>query len=289
MFKKILVPVDLPSISTGVVHQAALLARHFHSEIVLLHVVTPLSYPAGLFEKGHQLTEKDLHAEAVKGAEKDLDVSLRPELEGIAVKRLLLRGEPAREIMQAARDENVDLIAMASDGLGAIYRLLLGSVTAKVLHDSDCPMWISPRLDEAAPREFGIRNVLCAIDLGPHSRTAISTAAKIASEFGAKLTLTHVTAGVEIYGPGGPRVVPEFKKELLDYSTSEIAKFQAEAGTSAEVIIESGNVPKLLAQVAKQTNADLLVIGRVPPGGHLGADSNSYSIIRESHVPVLSI
>ena len=96
---KILLPVDFPNISVGVVHQAAFLARHFHSEIILLHVVTPMSYPAGILESGHELTARDLHAEIVKRAQKDLDQSLRTELDGIAVRRLLLRGDPAREIV----------------------------------------------------------------------------------------------------------------------------------------------------------------------------------------------
>ena len=95
---KILLPVDFPKISMGVVYQAAYLARHFHSEIILLHVVTSLSYPAGMLESGHELTARDLHAEIVKQAQRNLDQSLQPELEGIAVKRLLLRGDPAREI-----------------------------------------------------------------------------------------------------------------------------------------------------------------------------------------------
>jgi nucleotide-binding universal stress UspA family protein len=288
ILKKILVPVDLASISSGVVHQAALLARHFSSEIVLLHVVTPFSYPAGLFEKGHQLTDRDMHSEIIKQAEKDLEQSLRPELDGIAVKRLLLRGEPAREILQAARAEGVDMIAMASDGIGPIYRLLLGSVTAKVLHDCDCPMWVTPRLDPEQPRDFAIRNILCAVDLDHHSRDTITEAAQMAAAFGGKLTLAHVTAGVEIYGPGGPHVDPAFKKEVFDYATQEIAKLQSEAGTNAEVIIESGNVHKMLNQIAKQTNADLLIIGRMPSGGHLGANSTGHAIIRESHIPVLS-
>ena len=49
--QKILVPVVLADTSRHVVHQAAWLARRFHAEIILLHVVTPLSYPAGLLEE----------------------------------------------------------------------------------------------------------------------------------------------------------------------------------------------------------------------------------------------
>ena len=49
---KILLPLDFQNVSLRVVQQAVVLARHFHSEILLLHVVTPLSYPVGLIEGG---------------------------------------------------------------------------------------------------------------------------------------------------------------------------------------------------------------------------------------------
>jgi hypothetical protein len=46
--KKILLPVDIPIASLGVIHQAATLARHFNSEIAMLHVVTEVSHAAGV-------------------------------------------------------------------------------------------------------------------------------------------------------------------------------------------------------------------------------------------------
>ena len=147
--QKILVPVVFADTSRHVVRQAAWLARRFHAEIVLLHVVTPLSYPAGVLESGHEITARDLHAHIVQRAQKDLDQALRPEFDGIAVTRVLLRGDPAREIVKTARDQNVDLIVMSTHGYGAFYRFLLGSVTAKVLHESDCPVWTGAHLEEA--------------------------------------------------------------------------------------------------------------------------------------------
>lgn len=286
---KILFPVDFSNTTPALVHQAAFLARHFHSEIILLHVVTPLTYPAGILESGHELTVRDLHAEIVKRAQTDLDQWLRPELDGIAVTRLLLRGDPAREIAQTARHEKVDLIVMPTHGHGAFYRFLLGSVTAKVLHDSECPVWIGAHLEEELPRKFAIHNVLCAVDLSPHSRNTVSRAAQMAAEFGARLTLVHITAGVEIYGPGGSHVLPEWKEALVGYATKEIAKLQQEVGTKAEVIIDSGDVRKLLNHAAEQSKSDLLVIGRMPSGGHLGANGDGYAIFRDSHIPVLSV
>ena len=286
---KLLLPVDLPNIQLRVVHQAAFLARHFHSEIILLHVVTPLSYPAGVLESGHELMARDLQAEVIKRAQTDLDQSLQSELDAIAVKRLLLKGDPARAITQTARDQNVDMIVMSTHGRGAFYRFLLGSVAAKVLHDSDCPVWTDTQPEEAPKREFTIRNVLCAVDLSHHSRNTVSRAAQLAAEFGARLTLVHVTASVEIYGPGGSHVLPEWKEALVGYAATEIAKLQQDVGTKAKVIIDSGDVHALLNRAAEQAKSDLLVIGHSPVRGHLGDNGNGYGIIRESHIPVLSV
>ena len=92
--QKILVPVVFADTSRHIVHQAAWLARRFHAEIILLHVVTPLSYPAGMLESGHEITARDLHAHIVQRAQKDLDQALRPELDGIAVTRCAAQGRP---------------------------------------------------------------------------------------------------------------------------------------------------------------------------------------------------
>jgi len=53
--KKILLPVDFPVASLRVIHQAATLARHFNSEIVVLHVVTALSHAAGVPEDSREM------------------------------------------------------------------------------------------------------------------------------------------------------------------------------------------------------------------------------------------
>jgi nucleotide-binding universal stress UspA family protein len=174
------------------------------------------------------------------------------------------------------------------------YRFLLGSVAAKVLHDSDCSVWADAYTEEAPAREFAIRSVLCAVDLSHHSRNTVSRAAQIAAEFEARLTLVHITAGVEIYGPGGPRILPKWKEELVGYAAKEIAKLQQDVGTKAEVIIDSGDVHHLLNRAAEQSKCDLLVIGHFvighfPSGGHLGTTHCGYGIIRESHIPVLSV
>jgi nucleotide-binding universal stress UspA family protein len=220
-------------------------------------------------------------------AREDLNQALRPELDGIAVTRVLLRGDSASEIVKTARDQNVGLIVMSTRGEGTFYRFLLGSVTAKVLHEIQCPVWTGAHLEEVPQREFSIRHVLCSVDLSPHSHHTASLAAEMAAAVNAKLTLVHITA--EFYGPGGSHVDPVLKEKTVGFAAEEIAKLQNAVGTHAEVIIDSGNVLELLNQAAEQTEADVLVIGHIPGRSHLGDNGNGYGIIRESHIPVLSV
>jgi nucleotide-binding universal stress UspA family protein len=280
-FNKILLPLDLEDPSLELVHQTAALARHFHSEVLILHVIRPLSH-LGIEE----LTHGELLTEGVKKAEAKVDGSVLQEFTGITVKRLVLKGDPAGLIVEIAHDQKATMIVMGTHGFGPVARLLVGSVTAKVLNRAECPVWAGTHLDEERKRNFAIRNVVCGIDFGFHTQSTVRAAAEIAAEFGAKLTLAHVTPGVEIYGPGGYHVLPEFKQAVVSAATEHMTKLQQEAGTKAEVFIGSGDVAKVLSQEAKQSNADLLVIGRVPSHGRLGG--SAYSIIREAHIPVLA-
>jgi nucleotide-binding universal stress UspA family protein len=170
-----------------------------------------------------------------------------------------------------------------------LYRLLLGSVTAKVLHSSECPVWSNAPTDESTASDFAIRRILCAVDLTPHSCHTIARAAELAAEFGASLTLVHITSGANTFGPGGDTVDVVWQESLVRFATEEIAKLQQQAGTDAEVLIDCGDVHELLKRAAQQRQADLLVIGHMPPGGHLGQNGSGYSLIRDSHVPVLSL
>jgi len=287
--QKILVPIAFADTSRHIAQQAAWLARRFHAEIILLHVVTPLSYPVGLLESGHEITARDLHAHVVQRAQEHLDQALRPELDGIAVTRVLLRGNPAHEIVKAARDHNVDLIAMSTHDCGAFYPLLLGSVTAKVLHETDCLVWTGAHLEEPPAVDFSIRRVLCSVELNGHSGRTVSLAAGMAAAVDATLTLVHITASAEVWGPGGSHVDPVWKEKIVGFAAKEIAKLQKDLSTKAEVIIDNGNVPQLLKRAAERTKADVLVIGHIPGRSHLGDNGEGYGIIRASQIPVLSV
>jgi nucleotide-binding universal stress UspA family protein len=289
---RILVPVlDSETFreSRCLARQIAWLAHRFRSEVILLHVVSGFDHPAGMLERGNEITAHDLQSQVVQAAEDDLAHISPPELAGIAVTRLLLRGEPAREILQTARDRDVHLIAMPTPNDPVFFSFLTGSVTKKILRGSACPIWAGAHLEEAPGGKFCIRRILCSVDLTPHNRHTAARAADMAAATGAKLTLIHVTSGVEVWGPGGTRIDPEWRDTLVGIAREEIAKLQRDLGTQAEVVIDSGNVPALLNRAAETTSADLLVVGRIPGRSHMGDNGDGYGIIRESRIPVLSV
>ncbi len=284
--KKILLPVDFPNTPSRVAHQAATLARHFNSEIVVLHVATPQSHAAGVPEPGPELVGWDMLAEIIRGAERNLDPSLGPELDGLVIQRILAKGAAARAIMQTAQEQKADLIMMPSHG-HTFCQYLLGSVAAKVPHETECPIWTDAHVQESSVQEFAIRNVLCAVDFNPHDRKTVSWAAEMAAEFGARLVLARVTAGVESWGPGGSYVNPKWKEELVGDASERLADLQQDMGIKAEVFVGSGDVPKVLSQVVERTKADLLVTGCHPYGGRLR--THGYAIICAVPIPVLSV
>ena len=66
--------------------------------------------------------------------------------------------------------KRVGLIAMPTHGYGPFRRFILGSNTAKVLHDADCPV-LDRRPSGSAPADSAaaIHRILCALDLGPQA------------------------------------------------------------------------------------------------------------------------
>jgi nucleotide-binding universal stress UspA family protein len=276
-FQKLLLPLDLDEPSMPAAHQAAQLARHFDSQVLILHVVRPLS---------HFSIHKHELAEAIEHAEERLDGMLVPEFAGVAARRLVLKGDPATAIIETALQENVNAIVVGPHTHSALAGRLLGSVTEKLVASAKCPIWSCANVEKSAP-VLPLHNVMCAVDFTGHDRENVRWAAALAAEFQAHLTLAHITPSVEIYGPGGLHEIPDFKQAVVSAATGHIHKVIAETGVNAETYIGSGDVAKMLNVAAQETAADLLVIGRRAPPGLLGG--HCYSIISKSHIPVLAV
>ncbi|HYW42210.1 MAG TPA: universal stress protein [Bryobacteraceae bacterium] len=284
---KILLPVDFSERSVAAARYARTLAAHFHSEVVLLHVLTPPEYEFGTLDAAGAMLA-DLYRSRSEQAARDLEAFETGELAGAKVRRLLLEGDPAAKVVQFAHDESVGIIIMPTHGYGPFRRFILGSNTAKVLHDADCPVWTGVHLEEPAVKDLlPIRNVLCAIDLGPQSSKTLLWAALLAREFEARLSLIHTVA--EAPDPTDPSQA-NWLAGIRRSAEAALHRLQQSAGTDAEAAIEAGDPAKVICAAAECLPADILVIGRGSAAGVFGRlRTNAYAIIRQSPCPVVSV
>jgi nucleotide-binding universal stress UspA family protein len=281
--KKILLPLDLEEshLPLVLIHQAAALARHFHAEVLVLHVVRPFTYIAG------SEAAKKLLDEALAAHQAIWQKQVGSAFDGIPLGRRVLHGDPTREILATAQNESFQLIVMPAHKYGPLEKLLLGSVAAKVIQQSKCPVWVGQLLEEAPEQPFAVRNILCSVDLTTHSAGTIRSAQDFANEFGAQLTLAHVTPGTEIYGPGGYHAIPKMRDELIGAAKQRMAEIQKQLGTSAAVYVDSGDVPKVMSRAVQETKADLLVVGSHYHSSGLG--NVGYGIMSLASIPVLTV
>ena len=282
---KILLPIDFSERSALAVRYAGELARHFQSELILAHVLPLLHSEFGMQITGSMLV--DVYRVRSEQAERDLNAFEPDALAGLKVRRLLLNGDPAGEIVELARKEHVDLIAMPTHGYGPFRRFILGSNTAKVLHDADCPVWTGVHIEEARPIEAPFAKILCAVDLGPQSARALSWASWLQREFHGHLTLIHAIAA-------HPEVLDEpdlsWRTGIREIAEEELLRLQRETGAEADLLLEAGEPARIICSAAARVGAGTVIIGRGSAAGDFGRlRTNSYAIIRQSPCPVVSV
>jgi nucleotide-binding universal stress UspA family protein len=272
-------PVDFSERSVGAARYARSLATQFDCGLALLHVISPLQFEYGAMEiSGYMLAE--LYQNRVTQAGQELASFLKDELAGPRVERLILEGDTARRIVELAH-ERAGLIVMPTHGYGPFRRFILGSNTAKVLHDADCPVWTGVHIEDAPPGSVPPHHILCAVDLGPQSGKTLCWAAWLARQFGARVTLLHVTAPAP-EGGGAP--------DPREAARQELVRLQRSADLEAELAVESGDASLAICAAAARTQADVLVIGRGSAAGVFGRlRTNAYAIIRQSPCPVVSV
>ena len=159
--KRILFPVDFSESCAGAGRYVEAFAGQFEAEIMLLHVIT----------RG----EHTLPDELLPVRKAQLDAFLADELKYFTTHRICIIADddidPATEIVESARSWCPDMVMLPTHGLGFFRRHLLGSVTAKLLHDLRCPIWTSVHAESApALEDIHCRRILCSVDFSECSR-----------------------------------------------------------------------------------------------------------------------
>jgi len=151
-FKRILVPLDGSSLSERALPVAHVLARKFEGQIILLRVLdipTPTAPTSHLEETIGWIREARRHA--LQEAQSYLE-TIQRELygEGLEIRVLLRDRSPAKDILDVACAEDIDLIVMSSQGKGGWARWTLGGVAEKVARHSPCPVLLVRQGSETA-------------------------------------------------------------------------------------------------------------------------------------------
>ena len=138
--KTILCPVDFSEISTNAMQYAVFLASHHHAELLLLHVVEHLQE----FEHYQVLvfTPQELADEMEKQAYEELNKLTEQIKKTIKVEAVVRQGKAFVEIIKEAKEKDMDMIVMGSQGRTGISHMLMGSVAEKVVRKASCPVLI---------------------------------------------------------------------------------------------------------------------------------------------------
>jgi nucleotide-binding universal stress UspA family protein len=284
--QNILFPVDFSERCSAAAHHAGAIARHFDARLTVLNVlqIPPVWYgdlAAAELESLvdiEQLKKDRLHV---------LDAYLRHELPNVSkLERLVVTGDPAHVITEHAHREHMDLIMMPTHGHGPFRRFLLGSVTAKVVHDARCPVWTDVH-DELSFSRLGCQAVMCAVDLRPEAVASMQWAGAFAESHKAELTLMHAIPTLD---GARPPEDARFRAYLNEHAREYIVDLQRKAGITAKVCIEGGKIAETVHASALHHGADLLVIGQGCLHETLGGlRSNAYTIIRQAPCPVVRV
>lgn len=143
MNKRVVVATDGSKPATRAVDLAATVAKAWDGELIVLTINTALS-PAELRELAQ--ADHDLGTAIDTLVKRILDdATERGRRHGVIdVRTISMSGDPANATLKIARDEHADLIVVGRRGLGGLSRLLLGSVSEKIVAHAHCAVTVVP-------------------------------------------------------------------------------------------------------------------------------------------------
>jgi nucleotide-binding universal stress UspA family protein len=284
--QKILFPVDFSPSCVAMAAYVKRAAAIFGAKVTLLHICDPYIHDAVQL---YVRPLSEVAEEQQKLAREKLDSFPQSEFPLFGTPRVLLSGDAAIQIVQLARTNKFDLLIMPTHA-GFFRRNLLGSTTAKVLNDADCPVLTTQHAETVSPRQLEHREWACANGLKTDSERVLRYASHAAEAVHANLTLVHVIPA------GGPDLPVELdlderlRSAKSQASSHRIEELQSAAGSHALVRIAIGPIKDMLTDEARALRADVLVIGRSSQSAGLGRLGDlSYALARDAPCPVLSV
>jgi nucleotide-binding universal stress UspA family protein len=284
----VLCPVDFSDVSRRALDHAAALAHWYEARLTVLNV-----FPVMPVMDVPPLVLDDKTRDEIAG---ELRRFTAPVAATVPLDVRVEQAELVHEGIAAyASSAGVDLLVMGSHGRSGFKRMLLGSVTERVIRHAPCPTLIVPMHAHDIVPEGPVRYraILCPVDFSEHSIRALEYALNLAEETDAQLRVLHVLA------------LPAELKELQ--SSFEAVRGQiesdrlrrlenlipADAATYCTVhtALREGTVHREILAAAREHPADLIVMGAQGRGALEAAlfGSNTARVARGACCPVLVV
>lgn len=143
---KILVCIDLSESAEKIMKKAVQIATGLSAKIWLVHVAEPEPDFVG-FDVGPQSVRDSLSKLFHEEHRQLQEIATQLRNQGLDTTALLLQGATVETILKEASKLEADMIIVGSHGHGAMYQLLVGSVSEGVLQNSKCPVLVVPTHD----------------------------------------------------------------------------------------------------------------------------------------------
>ena len=300
--RNILCPIDFSEYSRRALDHAVAIARWYDSAITVLHVYssTPIAAyaPGSPVLESTALTPADIE-QLTAHTRRFVDAA---DVGDIPVEVVIVEGNIAAEILSRARQTG--LLVIGTHGRSGFDRLVLGSVTEKMLRKAACPVLTVPRAAPGtAPGSTVLfKRILCPIDFSDVSTNALNYAMSVAQEADAHLTVLHVmTYEMEL--------TPNMSESLLAYSHLNKEEFRqacednsrellkaavpdtVRAYCTVETLLATGTPYREILRVAAEQRSDLIVMGAQGRGAVdlMFFGSTTQHVVRQATCPVLTL
>jgi nucleotide-binding universal stress UspA family protein len=299
--KRSLCPIDFSDCSRHALEHAVVLARWYESTITVFHAfaipMTPVSladYPV-LVDPASITPPKEVHEQVVSDLKRFADTV---PSSGISLNFEARPGRSAQGILAEAAALPADLIVMGTHGRGGLDRLVLGSVTEKVLRKASCPVLTVPPPVSGAPAAARVlfERILCPLDFSESSLYALTYALSLAQEADAQLLLLHVLEGLpepnlETYRQVDLSTYEETRAQAARERLQRAIPNEARTWCRPEELLATGKAYREILRVARERDVHLIVMGvqgRNPVDLMLFG-STTHHVVRGATCPVLTL
>ena len=290
--KLILCPIDFSEFSVRAYRHALSLAEHYQAKLVAQHVVELWRHPsasfaasAGLYEEFEQALRESGSKQLQEFVKNHTHDEIQPEL-------VVQQGIAPDSILTFAQAQKTDVIVMGTHGRRGFDRLMLGSVTDRVMRRAPCPVLAVGKqsLDSMAPDEERhhprhLSRILFCTDFSENSERALNYAISATAEYDAELTLLHVLEGVSS---------PVKAEEAMAAAGERLDKLIPREGRKTLKIKTAVRIGKpywQIIQLALEAQIDLVTMG-VHGRGELDLavfGSTTYRVMQLGSCPVLAV